>query len=257
MRQYGFSSPRVLLIIGLGIVLLGLFVCIEKRAQDPIVDLTLFKNRLFSSAMGALFLVFMAAPPYILLMPFYLIQGHLMSPSEAGILMAVTSVITIFVGPASGSLSDRFGPFLFSALGAGATAVAYYLMLTFNTQTPIMSIIPALFLLGIGIGSFHPPNSSIIMGSVAKDRLGTTSALIATVRHVGMSVGMAVTSTLFSARMITYQSTLENEGVSEALAMQQSVPAAFHDMLIGGIGLQCIVFLLCLVRGQTVSWSKN
>jgi MFS family permease len=237
-----------------------LFILVERQAKDPIVDLALFKNQVFSSAMWALLLTFVAAPPYILVMPFYLIQGRLMSPAQAGMLLAVTSMVTMVIGPLSGTLSDRYGPFKFSAIGAGAIGVAYVLMFVFDVQTPLTFIISVLFLLGIGIGSFHPSNNSIIMGAVNREHLGTASALIATQRQVGIAVGMAVTGTFFSERMIIHKAMIYQKGVSEASAMSLSIPPAFHDVLILAISLQCIVFLLCFVRGKKASsraWKYN
>ena len=248
--QYGLSSYRAYLIVGLGLIFLFLFILVERQAKDPIVDLALFKNQVFSSAMWALLLTFVAAPPYILVMPFYLIQGRVMNPAQAGMLMAVTSMVTMVIGPLSGTLSDRYGPFKFSAIGAGAIGAAYGLMFAFDVQTPLTFIIPVLFLLGIGIGSFHPSNNSIIMGAVTRDHLGMASALIATQRQVGIAVGMAVTGTFFSARMIIHKAVLYQEGVSAASAVSLSIPPAFHDVLVLAISLQCIVFLLCFIRGK-------
>jgi len=159
-------------------------------------------------------------------------------------------MVTMVIGPLSGSLSDRYGPLKFSAIGAGAIGAAYGLMFAFDVQTPLTFIILVLFLLGIGIGSFHPSNHSIIMGAVTRDHLGMASALIATQRQVGIAVGMAVTGTFFSARMIMHKAVLYQEGVSEASAVPLSIPSAFHDVLILAISLQCIVFLLCVIRGK-------
>lgn len=248
IRRYGLTSPRVHLIVGLGLVFIILFILVERKAGEPIVDLALFKNKVFSSAMWSLLLTFAAAPPYILVMPFYLIQGRLMNPAQAGMLMAVTSVVTMVIGPLSGALSDRYGPSKFSVIGAGTIGASYCLMFGFGANTPLMFIVPVLLLLGIGIGSFHPSNNSIIMGSVTRNYLGTASALIATQRQVGIAVGMSVTGTFFSARMIVHKAVLLQEGISEASAESLSIPPAFHDILILAVFLQCIVFLLCFVR---------
>lgn len=250
IRKYGLSSVWVNMTVGLGLVFVILFIVVERNAEDPIVDLELFKDKVFSSAIWALFLTFVAAPSYILVMPFYLIQGRVMDPAQAGLLMAVTSMVTMVVGPLSGTLSDRYGPFKFSAIGAGAIGAAYGLMSASEIGTPLTFLIPVLMLLGIGIGSFHPSNNSIIMSAVKRDRLGTASALIATLRQVGIAVGMAVTGTLFSARLLVHKTILYQEGVSEASAESLSIPPAFHDTLIFGICLQSIVFVLCFVRGK-------
>ncbi|MBW1803186.1 MAG: MFS transporter [Deltaproteobacteria bacterium] len=250
IRDYGLSSPLVYLIIGVGLLFLILFSFVERHARDPIVVLTLFKNRVFSSAMWALFLSFVAVPPYLMVMPFYLIQGRGMSPSQAGMLMAVTAVFTMVVGPLSGSLSDRFGPFRFAAFGAGAIGAAFCIMLLFDLQTPLTLIIPSLVLLGIGIGSFQAPNNSIIMGAVTRDRLGTASALIATLRQAGFSVGMALAGTFFSVRRAFHASLIQGGNPSDVSATNLAIPSAFHEVLLLAIIFQCIVFLLCVVGGR-------
>ena len=88
------------------------------------------------------------------------------------------------------------------------------------------------------------------MSAVTRDHLGTASALIATQRQVGIAVGMAVTGTFFSARMLIHKAALIQGGLSEASAEALSISPAFHEVLILAFSLQCIVFLLCLARGQ-------
>jgi MFS family permease len=116
---------RVFLLAGLGLSLIVVFVFFEGRAQNPIVDPALFKDKIFSSAMGGLFLHFVAAPSYMLIIPFYLMVGLHMRASEAGMLMAATSVTTMVFGPVSGWLSDRFGPPWFAAIGAAAATLSF------------------------------------------------------------------------------------------------------------------------------------
>ncbi|MFP3911276.1 MAG: MFS transporter [Desulfobacteraceae bacterium] len=250
IREYGLSSPGVYGIVGMGLACLLLFVWVETRARNPIVDLTLFQNPVFSRNIWAYFLVFVAAPPFILIMPFYLIQGHGFSPSKAGMLMAVTSVVTLGAGPLSGTLSDRFKTFKFAALGAGVIGSAYGIMLSFDLHTPVPMVASVLVLLGMGIGSFHPPNNSLIMSSVDKDHLGTASALIATYRQVGILVGMAVTSTLFSARAALHQEVFLSRGLPQAGARSLAIPPAFHEVLYLGIALQALAFLLSVTGGK-------
>ena len=77
--------------------------------------------------------------------------------------------------------------------------------------------------------------------------------LIATLRQVGIAAGMAVTGTFFSARLIVHKAVLHQEGISAASVESLSIPQAFHDALILAICLQCIVFVLCFVRGKKAS----
>jgi len=243
-RDSGFFSPAIFAWVGCGIVILSLFTLQERKTPNPLLDLSLFRNRAFLIASLSLFFTFVSAPPFILIMPFYLMQGIGMSPSEAGLLLAVNSVATIVCGPVSGALSDRFGPQRFAAAGAAATAFAFVLMMFFNLDTGMAAIILVLILLGVGIGMFQTPNSSMIMGSVPRDQLGTASALMATVRQVGLSLGMALAGALYTSRLMQYQSEWVRKGTEGSEAVRLSIPVAFHDTLLLSIILSAVVVFL-------------
>jgi len=247
MKTYGPGSFVVHLLVGLGILLILLFVLIERRARNPIVDPSLFRNKVFSSAIWGLFLHFVGAPPYILIIPFYLMLGLHLAPSHAGLLMAATSVTTMVFGPVSGWLSDRFNPVWFAAIGAAAAAVAYVFMLGFDLQSTVGSIAPVFVLLGIGVGTFQPSNNSIVMGTASREHLSTASALIATQRQVGIAVGMAVVGTLFSARTESFHQALLREGMEATRASEMAIPLAFHDVLLLSIVINVLVVILCLL----------
>jgi EmrB/QacA subfamily drug resistance transporter len=249
IRKYGPASPLVHLLIGFGLLSLIFFFLVERHAADPIVDFSLFKNRVFSSAIWGLFLTFVGAPAYILIMPFYLMQGLALDPSKAGLLLAVTSMSTIVSGPVSGWLSDRFGSARFAALGALLNTAAFAFMLYFDPSTPVTMIIPVLILLGLGVGTFQAPNNSVIMGAVPRERLGTASALIATQRQVGISVGMSLAGTIFSARRLIHQEALIREGLEKTYSGTLSVSLAFHDVLMISIFLGTLVVVLSLFSG--------
>jgi EmrB/QacA subfamily drug resistance transporter len=250
INKFGFRSLVVSLLIGFGLLSLLVFMFIERRVEEPIIDLSLFKNRVFSSAAWSLFLVFVAAPAYVLIMPFYLMHGLGLTASAAGLLMAVNAMITIVVGPISGSLSDRFGPVWLSTIGAAATAAAFYFMCGFDLETHVTAILPVLVLLGLGFGAFQPPNSSIIMGAVSKEHLGTASALIATQRQVGLSLGMALVGSLFSARRAMFQVELLGQGLENAYVARLSIPLAFHDVMLISVFIGLFVVVLCLFSGE-------
>jgi len=247
LKDCGLASFRVLPLAGMGIALIVVFILLERRAQNPIVDPALFKDRVFSSASGALFLHFVAAPSYMLIVPFYLMLGLQMRASEAGLLMASTSVTTMVFGPVSGWLSDRFGRVRFAALGAAAASLSFVSMLGFDLQSSVGIIVPVFVLLGVGAGTFQPANNSIIMGAVSRAHLGTASALIATQRQVGVAVGMAVIGTLFSAWKDGYQEGLVNLGTDVITASRTAIPLAFHDVLLVSILINGIVVVLCLL----------
>ncbi len=247
LNKFGTTGATVLLYVGGGVLMLVLFVFQERRVVDPLVDISLFRNRIFTLSLGGLFLFFLAVPPYILVMPFYLLEGIQLSPLETGLLMAVVSVVTLIVNPISGSLSDRFGPVWLSTLGAGATATAFLLMLDFDLQTKISTIVIDLVLLGVGVGSFQAPNNSTIMGSVERERLGSASALIATQRQMGISMGMAFSGAIFSAQRSGYFESFLLENMNEKDAFRLSIPPAYHDVLLISVVLTFCVMMLAIL----------
>jgi len=247
VKEYGPTGPVVLLFMVAGLLILTVFIWVERRATDPIVDLSLFKNRIFLFATASLFLFFVGAPPYVLVMPFYLMEGLGFDPMQTGFLLAVVSMVTIVSSPLSGALSDRIGRVWLSAFGAAAITAAFSLMLGFDLQTGVPTIIPVLILLGTGVGSFQPPNNSIIMGAVARERLGSASALIASQRQVGISLGMALAGAIFSERRMIHMSRLSQEGAAQVDAVRQSIPPAFHDVLLLSVVLGSGAMILALL----------
>ncbi|WP_028321578.1 MFS transporter [Desulfatiglans anilini] len=246
VKTHGPASPVVLFFLGTGIMLLIVFIWVERRAVNPIVDLTLFKNKTLSYAMAGLFLFFLAGPAYVLLMPFYLLEALRLSPLESGMLLAVVSASTLIASPVSGAVSDRIGRRWPSSFGAAAAAAAFFCMLGFDLETQVWAIIPVLVLLGLGVGAFQPPNNSTIMSAAGSNHLGSASALIATERQVGISLGMALASAIFSARQEVHQNLLHLQGMDAAHVLRASIPPAFQDALLAAFILSLGVLAFAL-----------
>jgi MFS family permease len=132
-------------------------------------------------------------------------------------------------------------------------------MLGFNLQTGIGTIIFILILLGLGVGTFQPPNNSTIMGAVERPKLGSASALIATERQVGISLGMAMAGAVFSARQAMYQGLLRHQGLSEAEALRRAISPAYREVLIisAFLALGAMVFALLSARGKAQKKPKR
>lgn len=249
-NESGLLSTSTLLWVVSGVLLLILFTRLQRITQNPIVDLSLFRNRTFLVASLSLFLTFVSAPAFILIMPFYLMEGIGLPPSEAGFLLAVNSVAAIVCGPISGTLSDRFGAERFAAAGAAVTVAAFLLMMFFNTYTGMTAIVLVLILLGAGIGMFHAPNNSMIMRSVPRNHLGTASALLGTLRQVGVSLGMAFAGALYASRLAIHQTKWMLQGAEGSDAIRHAIPLAFHETLLFSIVLGTVVIVLSLVKGE-------
>lgn len=213
-EKYGWGNPYIIISLISGILLLLVFVQIERRVKYPMMDLGLFRSRLFTMSNISALINYMSQFSVTLLMPFYLQQLRGLSPSEAGLMIIPMPVTTMIVAPISGALSDRFDSRYISSTGMGLISLGILLLSRLNIDSPNSYITGALFLIGLGSGLFQTPNNSAIMGSVPGNRRGIASGMLATMRNMGMVMGIAVSGALFSSRMGYLKSVMSSQGIS-------------------------------------------
>jgi EmrB/QacA subfamily drug resistance transporter len=195
--QWGWTSFKAIAAFGIIIICFTLFIYIEKRHPTPMLDLSLFKIKLFTAGNISTLLNFCAQFIMVFLTPFYLTQRGFFS-STAGIILTTYPVVMLIISPISGALSDRFGSRELSTLGAMISAIGIFLMSFLTLESSILQIVFNLFIFGIGNALFQSPNNSSVMGSVPRARLGITSSFLATMRNVGMVLGIAIGGAVFT-----------------------------------------------------------
>lgn len=200
-HDWGWGSPGVLGLAAAALAFLGAFLFRERRAPHPMLDLSLFRDRTFSSSTAAALLNYVAAYSIVFLMPFYLIQGRGLQPGRAGLLLAVQSLVMALVAPLSGALSDRVGSRWLAAAGMLVLACAMLLLSRLDASAPAWSPAAPLALAGLGVGLFVSPNSSAMLGAVPARRRGIASAVLAEARNVGMVLGVGVAGAVFTANL--------------------------------------------------------
>ena len=187
------------------VALVWILIEVERQVPEPILDFSLFRNRNFLAANGANFMNFVAYSSLLVLMPFYLEQILSFSPEHAGILMSGIPITIFVVAPVSGMLADRYGTKRLSILGASISGVSLLLMSGLvgpGLTATVSQTVVVLFLCSIGLSSglFQSPNNVAIMSSIQPDKLGIASALMATIRNLGLVTGTGVSAKIFSWR---------------------------------------------------------
>jgi len=249
--RMGFLSWQALILLCTGIILLGLFIYTERRALQPIIDLNLFRHRLFAAGNVSMGIMFVAISANTFLMPFYLINALSFSASKAGLLFAAVSVTTLLVGPVSGWLSDRIGYRILCTVGMALICISLFLFSRFSINSSEVDIIIRFVILGIGIGMFSSPNNSSIMGSVPRDKLGTGSAMIATTRQIGISSGIAIAGAIFTSRQAYHASQMAQQDISTQLLDKITLVAGFQDALIVSAIFCTIAVVTSFARGSS------
>ncbi|MCP1225738.1 MFS transporter [Sebaldella sp. S0638] len=196
-----YTNPVILACFFIAVVSFAVFIYVEKNTADPMLDLNIFKSKLFSISIFCAFIVFIATSSVGIIQPFYLQYTMKFSPEMTGLLMMAYPVIISVTAPSSGTLSDKIESELLTFLGLTIISIGLFLMVLLNEHTPTVIFLLIVVVMAFGAGLFQSPNNSLIMSTVEKDKLGIAGSVNALVRNLGMSVGTAMSTAVLYSRM--------------------------------------------------------
>jgi EmrB/QacA subfamily drug resistance transporter len=191
---------QFLLLFGTGISLLVAFVFTERRVKEPMLDLSLFRIRLFTAGTIASLLNSLARGAVTLVLTFYL-QGPSMGLDalSAAVFLVPISVAIAFFGPVSGYLSDKRGPRFFATSGLIVSSAGFLLLANIGRTSTFWELALPLFLVGAGIGLFQSPNRASVMNSVPAWARGIATGTATTVFIAGASFSLGLAFFLLTA----------------------------------------------------------
>ena len=207
----GWSSPRVLALLGLGLGCLVAFGVIEKRVHDPMFRLPLFRIRAFTFGTLSTFLSAIARGGLMFMLIIWL-QGIWLpqhgysfteTPLWAGIYMLPLTAGMLVAGPTSGYLSDRYGARPFATGGMIGTAVGFglLLLLPIDFSYPVFALI--LGLIGVSMGMFASPNRAAVMNSLPRGDRGAGGGMNQTFQNSAQVMSIGIFFTLIIAGLAT------------------------------------------------------
>jgi MFS transporter, DHA2 family, multidrug resistance protein len=223
----GWTSGLVLGAFLLAGVALSAFVAWERRSDHPMLPLTLFRDRRFSTGSGVITVSFFVMFGFFFLITQYLQFARGYSALEAGLAGLPASLAFLVFSPRSAALVERYGSARVMALGLAVVAGAFGLLTTLTTDTPYLVIGVAFALLGAGMSITAAPATSEIMTSVPLSKAGVGSAVNDTTRELGGALGIAL---LGSIANTAYRSAIDLDGIElpagARAAAEESVGAA-------------------------------
>lgn len=200
--RLGWVSPTIIGASVLFVALLAGFIWWETRASSPMLDLSLFRNRVFSLGVLASFISFLGVASVRFIMPFYL-QGVLgYRPDKVGLIMLPTAITMAIMGPVAGRLSDRYGYRAFNVAGLLLAAAGIFMISRVSETTPLYVVIGAMVAQSAGTGLFGSPNSASIFASARGSRHGVVSALLSLVRNSANVTSIAIATAVVTATMV-------------------------------------------------------
>ena len=201
-QGWGFTDARSLGLLAAAAVGLAAFLVVETRVAQPMIDLRMFRNGLFSLNLLTGLITFVMIAGNGLVLPFFLenVKGY--STLQTGLLLAVIPAIMVIVSPISGTLSDRFGPRPIIVAGLLLMTAGLLFAGTLTSDVSAIGYLLRVSLIGIGFGVFQSPNNSAIMGAAPRSQLGVASGLLALSRTLGQTAGITLMGALFAGLAI-------------------------------------------------------
>lgn len=254
-QELGFRDPRIVSLFGVWALFLALFILIELRVAQPMIDLRLFRNVLLSVNLVTGLITFLAIAGVFILIPFYLENVLGYSTSRVGLMLAVVPVALGVTAPISGSLSDRFGTRPISVIGLVSLVIGYLFMSTLSAETTVMGYILRLLPIGIGMGIFQSPNNSAIMGAAKRTQLGIVSGLLSITRTLGQVTGIAVSGAVWATLVAFYAGeALAGETTTAPIEAQVAGLQTTFLMWAGLVTLGLLLALWGLYLERRTKW---
>ena len=176
-----------------------LFYLVERKTVYPMIDLTLFRSKIFTRSNIAIFLNSMARGAFSFVIVFYL-QGPSMSlsPVEAGLYLIPVSLALAIFAPITGWLYDKLRTPVLSQIGLLLSAIGFFMLMDIAEQVTFLEMILPFTLIGAGMGIFASPNRAAIMNSVTQNRRGIAAGVSTTLVMTGSAFSIALIFLVFS-----------------------------------------------------------
>jgi len=248
---WGWLSPLTLGLLGGFVVLLVVFVLVESRGEDPVLDLKLIRhNRLFAAATSAAFLNYAGLYGFTTLTAVFLEVTQGLSAQRAGLLLLIQPAFMVLLSPLFGRLSDAIGSRVLAGGGMLLAAAGTAQLGLLPSPVPEWRVILALAFVGIGMAAFSSPNTSSAMGAVRRSQLSLASGFLSTMRTAGQGFSVALLGAIAAAGLGPTGGRVLFLGEQASAAAAMTFSDGYTTAMFVAAGLLLAGALVSLVKGQ-------
>ena len=197
----GFTKLSIIILFIIAVCSFVGFIFREKRANNPLIDLTILNNKSFSVGLACAVLIFSSNLFMNTLLPFYLQDTLKLSPLLSGFILMCVPIAMVVVAPISGALSDKIGSEGLTFVGLLIVCISQILFVFIGLKATIPYLMILTLLTGTGVALFQSPNNSIIMSSVEPNHLGIAGSINSLARNLGMVTGLSLSTTILYSSM--------------------------------------------------------
>jgi EmrB/QacA subfamily drug resistance transporter len=254
--EWGWGSVRLLTCLAVGTIALVGTALVERRAPRPIIDFSLFRERMLASSLGSMTLAMLALFAISFMLPFYFEELRGFSVEKSGLLLTPLPLTIAVVAPVSGSLADRIGSRWLAAGGLALACLGLLFLARLDAASTLVEVIGCLVLTGAGQGMFQTPNARALMNAVPPGKQGEAAGLLATGRVVGQSLSVALAGAIFAdlggasagrALAATRAGAVAPDNIA---ALQQTFLTGFKGALMVCAAVAAAGLLATLIRGD-------
>jgi EmrB/QacA subfamily drug resistance transporter len=197
----GWASAKIVSLLTTAVLLLAIFVTIELRRDQPMLDLRLFRVPTFTGAQIVAFSIHASLFSMFLYLTLYMQDVLGYSPLESGIRFLPVSLLSFLAAPLAGKLAERYSVRFFLTAGLILVGTGLLLMSGITPSDSWTTLLAGFILGGIGIGFVNPPLATAAIGVVEPRRSGAASGINSTFRQVGTAVGIAGLGAILQAKL--------------------------------------------------------
>ncbi|WIB62041.1 MFS transporter [Curtobacterium sp. MCLR17_007] len=200
--RLGWASVGTLGLFVLAAVALVLLVVVERRREEPLIDVRFFRSIPFSSSVVTAVVAFGANGAFLFLNALYLQEVRGMTPFQAGLWTLPAALATMLVSPLSGRLVASVGtrvPLVLAGIGILGGGLV---LTTIDAHTPMLVLVAAFVLFGFGFGMVNAPITNTAVSGMPRAQAGSAAAVASTSRQTGVSLGVALAGTVTGASAV-------------------------------------------------------
>jgi len=238
-------------IIVIGLISLVFFGIIEPRIKDPIVQLRLFRKRIFLMANLSGLLNGIARGAVLFLLIFFLQGPYGQDPLRAGLLLIPFGLAFMLIGPISGRISDSIGSRILAPVGLGISSLGLLGLATITPATPYWLLAFYMALMGGGSGFFVAPNTNAIMSSVEPQKRGSAAGILTMLNNTGQMLSIAIVFplALSAVPMVAMmQVFIYGGGMSQFPAALAIFLQGLHFAFLVSFGISVVAMIVAALR---------
>jgi EmrB/QacA subfamily drug resistance transporter len=195
-RRLGWGSPMIVVAFALSAAAIAGLIGYEARRREPLLDLRFFKSLPFAGATLTAVIAFASFSGFLFLNSLYLQESRGLAPSAAGLCTLPIAAALTICSPISGRLVGAGRVRLPLVVAGAATAVAALLLVDLQQDTPLVQLVVAYGIFGVGLGMVNAPITNTAVSGMPRAQAGVAAATASTSRQVGASLGVAIAGTL-------------------------------------------------------------